>query len=352
MRKIKLVTTDPKLPKWKSLERKKLNILNALNAGKNANFTAFDIEYIAGLTPIVTKEKKLEHKWLNGVLSPYFNQGYDFAGLHFSIERWLRVGLDRSLRGANPIDSNLLGEFYVRGNENTRRRYAPRGAILNQIEQTILHEIIHEYFRGSGLKDITHEFHYTNGDIRELLKTLDWSLYRPNLVEYRKTEATLKDRLAGLVAQLKQKLANPTPAPAPFTPTALLPLVQQKANAIVAEMKRLGHEVRIVEGFRSIERQNQLYAQGRTTPGSIVTNARGGESLHNYGVAVDFVFRKEGYNASDTLWSLLGKVGKLQGFEWGGDWKGFVDRPHFELKLGYSLKDFQTGKVDYKKFNI
>lgn len=120
--------------------------------------------------------------------------------------------------------------------------------------------------------------------------------------------------------------------------------------AIIAEMERLGHAVRIVEGFRTLEKQTQLYNQGRTTPGSIVTNAKAGESFHNYGVAVDFVFRKEGYNATQKQWEMLGRVGKAQGFEWGGDWKQFVDRPHFELRLGYSLSDFQNNRIDWSRF--
>lgn len=135
------------------------------------------------------------------------------------------------------------------------------------------------------------------------------------------------------------------------TTKTIQPLVQRQADKVISEMARLGHPVRMVQGYRSIEEQNRLYAQGRTTAGAIVTNAKGGQSFHNYGVAVDFVFVKEGYNATDTLWSLLGKVGKAQGFEWGGDWQGFVDRPHFELTLGYSLSHFQKGEVDYKKFN-
>ena len=136
-----------------------------------------------------------------------------------------------------------------------------------------------------------------------------------------------------------------------YRPKTTQPLVQRQADKIVSEMARLGHPVRIVQGYRSIEEQNRLYEQGRTTTGAVVTNAKGGQSFHNYGVAVDFVFVKEGWNATDTLWQLLGKVGKAQGFEWGGDWQGFVDRPHFEMKLGYSLNDFQNNKVDYNKFN-
>lgn len=346
--KIKLVTTDKTLLKWKTLDAKKREILTALNSGKNANFTDLDIELQAGLVPEVTKEKRISHKWLDTVTTPFFKLGYDFVGLHMSMAYWKKVGLPNSLRGANTRDSDALGEFYVRADEDTKRS----GTRYLQFIQTLLHEICHEYFAGAGLLDITHEYHDKHKDIRGLLATLDWALYRPKLQEMRGLEAILKKKLSEYVAALQAKVKALTEKKEPFKPTTLLPLVQRKADAVVAEMAARGHAVRVVEGYRSIERQNELYAQGRngdTRPR--VTNAKGGESLHNYGVAVDFVFRKEGYNASDTLWALLGKVGKLQGFEWGGDWQGFVDRPHFELKLGYTLKDFQNNKVDYTKYN-
>lgn len=132
----------------------------------------------------------------------------------------------------------------------------------------------------------------------------------------------------------------------------LQPLVRRQANLVVAEMDLFGHPVRIVEGYRSNQRQDELYAQGRTVPGPIVTNARGGESFHNHGVAVDFVFRNEGYRASYQLWQTLGAVIEKHGFEWGGNWKGgFVDMPHAEMTLGYTIKDFQQGKVVYSLFD-
>jgi len=349
--KIKLVTTDKTLLKWKSLAAKKREILTALNAGKGANFTDFDIELQANLVPEVV-DRRITHKWLDTITTPFFKLGYDFVGLHLSMLQWKKTDLQPSLRGANTIDTDVLGEFYIRADENTKRGSTG----LSQFIQTMLHEICHEYFRGAGLPDITHEYHDKNRDIRGLMATLDWTLYRPKLQQLRSLEEILKKKLSEYATALKEKIAALTAKPAPYVPdykipAALTALVQRKADAIVAEMAAKGHAVRMVEGYRSIERQNELYAQGRTTAGAVVTNAKGGQSFHNYGVAVDFVFRKEGYNASDTLWALLGKVGKLQGFEWGGDWQGFVDRPHFELKLGYTLADFQNGKVDYKKFN-
>jgi peptidoglycan L-alanyl-D-glutamate endopeptidase CwlK len=134
----------------------------------------------------------------------------------------------------------------------------------------------------------------------------------------------------------------------------LKPLVMRQAKKVTDDMYILGHPVRIVEGYRSLERQAELYAQGRTTPGPKVTNAKPGYSWHNYGLAVDFVFKKEGYNASDKLWKTLGAIIERHGFEWGGspDWikAGFNDRPHAQLTKGYTIEDAINNKIDYTKY--
>jgi peptidoglycan L-alanyl-D-glutamate endopeptidase CwlK len=115
-------------------------------------------------------------------------------------------------------------------------------------------------------------------------------------------------------------------------------------------MEMFGLPMRMTEGYRSGVRQNELYAQGRTKFGKIVTNAKAGESLHNYGVAADFVFRKQGYDATNDQWLAFASVAERHGFEWGGAWNEFVDRPHIQMMKGYKLKDFQNKLVDYNKF--
>ena len=135
-------------------------------------------------------------------------------------------------------------------------------------------------------------------------------------------------------------------------PQKLQPLVQRQAELVVRDMEKEGYKVTIFQGFRSFEEQNELYAQGRTKPGAIVTNAIGGDSFHNYGVAVDIVFTVNGRPswANNHPWSTLGKIGKKHGFEWGGDWVSFPDRPHLQILLGYSLEDFKGNNVDYIKY--
>lgn len=48
----------------------------------------------------------------------------------------------------------------------------------------------------------------------------------------------------------------------------------------------------------------------------------------------------------------IGQVGKSVGFEWGGDWTSFLDLPHLQMTLGYTLQDFQQNKVDLTRFQV
>jgi len=119
----------------------------------------------------------------------------------------------------------------------------------------------------------------------------------------------------------------------------LHPKLRHKARKFLSNAKRKGFDLRITESLRTWDRQSNLYAQGRTTAGQIVTNAPAGSSFHNYGLAFDIVDRKNGYNAN---WSEIGVIGKKAGFTWGGDWKNFKDNPHFQLDLGYKIADLRN----------
>ena len=99
-----------------------------------------------------------------------------------------------------------------------------------------------------------------------------------------------------------------------------------------------GFKILITEGFRSDKRQSKLFAQGRTAPGNIVTGARPGESLHNQSRAIDLTFidptgRTLSPNeARDAgLYQLVLPSAQEAGLEWGGNFKGLVDMPHFQL---------------------
>ncbi|WP_415735800.1 M15 family metallopeptidase [Lacicoccus alkaliphilus] len=114
--------------------------------------------------------------------------------------------------------------------------------------------------------------------------------------------------------------------------------------------------IRITDGFRSHEEQDALFAQGRTAPGQIVTNARGGESYHNYGLAVDFAIEDgddlvwdvehDGNDSGTSDWEEVGEIAKDLGFEWGGDWDDFVDYPHLQMDFDTSLEELEKGDHD------
>ncbi|UYZ64864.1 M15 family metallopeptidase [Hymenobacter weizhouensis] len=93
----------------------------------------------------------------------------------------------------------------------------------------------------------------------------------------------------------------------------------------------------VTECFRSVERQNELYAQGRTRPGIIVTYKRGGESKHNLSptpaLDVAFLLADRSVSWSGLLLSKFARLMKAADTRvvWGGDWAAFKDRPHFEL---------------------
>lgn len=133
----------------------------------------------------------------------------------------------------------------------------------------------------------------------------------------------------------------------------LKPKVKNLALVLQKKAKEKGIDIIFTSTFRSIEEQNKLYARGRTVPGKIVTNARGGDSFHNYGVAFDIcpVIAGKAIWNDLRIFNQIGKIGQEIGLEWGGVWKGFVDRPHFQFTAGYTLRDFKQGKVDWQKFS-
>lgn len=132
--------------------------------------------------------------------------------------------------------------------------------------------------------------------------------------------------------------------------TQLKPLVARKAQELKDLCKAQGINLLITSGYRSPADQDAIYAQGRTKPGLIVTQAKGGQSLHNYGVAIDCVPLVGGKPCwNEAMYEPVTKIALGLGFEHGD--RGYKDIPHYQIRLGYSLQDFQTGKVEITKFN-
>ena len=152
----------------------------------------------------------------------------------------------------------------------------------------------------------------------------------------------------------------------------LHPKIRDEVKALIEKAETLFPAkiaIRVVQGLRTIKEQNALYAKGRTTPGPKVTNARGGSSYHNYGLAIDFalLYDTDGNGTYETLswdtlkdfdkdlvpdWKEIVKVFEDAGYVWGGRWATIVDAPHLQKTFGltwkillakYNQKDFILG---------
>jgi len=127
----------------------------------------------------------------------------------------------------------------------------------------------------------------------------------------------------------------------------LHPKVAEMCKTFIQKGKEQGIDILITSTYRDNESQNALYAQGRTAPGKKVTNAKGGQSFHNWRVAFDFVPLVNGKAQWNnlTLFKKCGEIAKSQGLEWAGEWKSFKEYAHCQYTSGLSLKDFQDGKT-------
>lgn len=127
---------------------------------------------------------------------------------------------------------------------------------------------------------------------------------------------------------------------------SLHPSIQPKARALFRLAEQRGIILRMTSGLRSHEEQARLYAQGRSTPGEIVTNAKPGQSFHNYGMAFDVVPMVSGRpDWKSPHWQLIGQLGESVGLNWGGRWRR-PDRPHFEFPISLtSLQQLKTGTL-------
>lgn len=138
----------------------------------------------------------------------------------------------------------------------------------------------------------------------------------------------------------------------------LLPVTQELARQFLSRAKANmpNCSVRIISGTRTYAEQDQLYKKGRYGSSERkVTNARGGQSNHNFGIAWDVGIFKDGkYLTGDSkaeikIYKDLAAVALSDDLEWGGDWTSFVDMPHYQRKLDVPLKQirekFEAGRA-------
>ena len=127
----------------------------------------------------------------------------------------------------------------------------------------------------------------------------------------------------------------------------LNPRVKKLCEQFIASCAKHNIDVLITSTYRDAESQNALYAQGRTTPGKKVTNARGGDSFHNWRVAFDFVPVVDGKARWDdgALFTQCGEIAESLGLEWAGRWVKFKEMAHCQFTYGLTLADFKAGKT-------
>uniref|UniRef100_UPI00403F81C5 M15 family metallopeptidase n=1 Tax=Niallia sp. XMNu-256 TaxID=3082444 RepID=UPI00403F81C5 len=138
-------------------------------------------------------------------------------------------------------------------------------------------------------------------------------------------------------------------------PTELHPIVAENVEVLKQKTAAKGITIVITDEYRSFEEQDKLYDKGRRTPGRVVTHSEGGESYHNFGLAVDFALQLEngdviwdieydGNGNGQSDWFEVAEIAKDLGFEWGGDWHRFKDYPHLQMDFGLTINDLQEGK--------
>jgi len=128
----------------------------------------------------------------------------------------------------------------------------------------------------------------------------------------------------------------------------LNPKVKILCEQFIDACKLKGIDVLITSTYRDSESQNALYAQGRTTDGKIVTNAKAGQSFHNWRVAFDFcpIVNGKAQWSDLNLFATCGHIAEDVGLEWAGRWAGkFKETAHCQFTGGLTLADFQAGKT-------
>jgi len=319
---------------WKSLEKRVVELEKHLTS-KYENIygkVEIDIDHTSFYVP---ETYLISNKWF---MDNIIGTEYDSYCLLIDRKDWKG---QKDLLGKYEKGKNKLGFYLVCGEKEKVLRADNVRYIA--FEEAFEHELFHAVYSdlGATLKwewadsmylpgfDNTHYFAYKDKYNIE-------AIYKEIYERWDKKGA----EISAIIKKLQDSLSQ----------NVFYGLVKRKSDELIIKMQSLGFPIIITETYRSFQRQNELYAQGRTKPGQIVTNAKAGESFHNYGVAFDCVFKKEGYNATEKQWEILGKEGEKLGLEWGGRWVSFKDRPHFQVTLGYTLADFKTGKVDYSKF--
>lgn len=154
--------------------------------------------------------------------------------------------------------------------------------------------------------------------------------------QHLRADGKVGDRTYKAAESLKVDVGSQKPAevpasnPSSYNETKLQqvhPALAHRARKIIAFAKADGYELRVTQGLRTFKEQDDLFKKRPK-----VTNARGGQSYHNFATAVDFAFVVDGKISWDEkLYKNIGRWAKNADLEWGGNWRRFVDLPHCQL---------------------
>lgn len=133
-------------------------------------------------------------------------------------------------------------------------------------------------------------------------------------------------------------MAQPDPSTISRDLNLLYPGFATKVNKALAKCNALGHQIEVFEGWRSPQRQDYLFEQGRTRPGAIVTKARGWESWHQYSVACDIAKRVAG----KWSWDFDTKAVSTHFLAEGLEWLNPYEQCHFQWTKGLRLDQAKT----------
>lgn len=137
---------------------------------------------------------------------------------------------------------------------------------------------------------------------------------------------------------------------------ARLQLINPRLAQLIGQMAEMlaleNIEFRVTQALRSWDEQDKLYAEGRSVPGRVITNAPGGHSWHNFGLAVDLaIVQSDGsidWNPEHPAWKRMIQVGEMLGLLSGSTFRTFPDNPHFQLTGLFPISPNDEVRVIFK----
>lgn len=263
----------------------------------------------------------------NGFTSETIKNAIDFHNSRHTVVKphvfidqngiWIMHELNQSVNSTVSYSKNSIG-VYLLGNYNTE--------LLPDTVRTNAVGAIAEIDRWLGAKADTLKFHRDDPAARmcpgknvnksEILEAVQYYPSRPPGYEP-------DERSANRIATLRPKAQ---------------PYFLELLKRLNVDVKPIGLEVKVISAYTTWAEQDALYAKGRTQPGPKMTNARGGQSNHNFQIAVDVGLFKDGkYLDESSYYERMGPIGEALGLEWGGRWTDGPDLPHFQIKTGKSI---------------